>query len=233
MAEPSGRRPTIPAVLMIAAVTFGGCSLFGRAWLGSGPKETSTLPSPNAAMDSSPGASRNGGAELIDDAASGFTLLLPPGWVSLRAGDEGWVTVYGSHGTPLEQQVADGTIQAYALPLPPSADDKALNLAVYVRSAPSGITLAQHGDMYKATLESAQGVREIQRDELDVTAGHAVRLSGLRSDSADHGPVTVRLVAYILVSGNRTYHLVFVSKESTSDRYGPVFLSVIESLRFR
>ncbi len=128
-----GRRPTMPVVLILAAVTVGGCSLFGRAWLGSGPKETSAPPSPNAAMDSaSPGASRNGGAELIDDAASGFTLLLPPGWISLRAGDKGWVTVYGNHGTPLEQQVADGTIQAYALPLPPSADDKALNLAVYV-----------------------------------------------------------------------------------------------------
>src|SRR6266511_2913823 len=118
-----GRRPTMPVVLILAAVTVGGCSLFDRAWLGSGPKETSAPPSPNAAMDSaSPGASRNGGAELIDDAASGFTLLLPPGWISLRAGDKGWVTVYGNHGTPLEQQVADGTIQAYALPLPPSAD---------------------------------------------------------------------------------------------------------------
>jgi hypothetical protein len=229
-----GSRSTIPFVLVIAAVILGGCSLFGRAGQGSGRNEASAAPSPSAATDSaSPGVSMSIRTELIDDAASGFTLLLPPGWVPLRAGDEGWVTVYGKHDSPIEQQVADGTIQDYALPLPARADDAALNLAVYVRTAPPRITLAQHADTYRATLESAQSIRDIQRDELDVTAGHAVRLSGLRSDSAGQGLVIVRLTAYILLSGNRVYFLDFVSEESSSDRYGPVFLSVMESLRFR
>ena len=168
----------------------------------------------------------------INDEASRFTHVLPPGWVQLRAGDEGWVTVYGKHDSPVEQQVGDGTIQYYALPLPVQADDGTLNLAVYVRPTPSGMTLAEHADVYKTTLESAQDIREIQRDELDVGAGHAVRLSGPRSDNAGQGPVAVRLTAYILLSGNRVYFLDFVSKESTSPRYSRVFLSVMESLRF-
>ena len=167
----------------------------------------------------------------ITDPANGFALCLPPNWRDLAPGDPGWVTLYGESDGSVEQDVAGGIIQHFAVPLEPRDADVAVNLAVYVRVLPAGTTVQMLGEQYEATLTKLEmGV--LLREEIQIPAGSAVRITAGRHRGPVAGTYVDRLVAYTLAHGNRSYHFVFASNDQTGDDYAPVFESIARSIRF-
>jgi hypothetical protein len=169
------------------------------------------------------------GYALVDE-ARGFELCLPPNWRDLAPGDVGWVTVYGGTDLTVEKQVRDGTIQHFAVPLEPRDADFAVNLAVYVRDVDSAMTLDDIATRYAGTLERAD-IKVTDRQNVDLPSGPAVRITGVRPPSTISKTVD-RTVAYVIIHGNRTVHLLYVSRDTTGDQYEPVFDASIRSLRF-
>jgi hypothetical protein len=167
----------------------------------------------------------------ITDPANGFALCLPPNWRDLAPGDEGWVTLYGEPDQSVEQDVAGGIIQHFAVPLEPRDADVAVNLAVYVRTLPAGTTVQMLGDQYEATL-TKMGAAVLVREDVTIPAGSAVRITAGRHRGPAAGTYVDRLVAYTLAHGNRSYHFVFASNDQTGDDYAPVFESIARSIRF-
>ena len=167
----------------------------------------------------------------ITDSANGFALCLPPNWRDLAPGDEGWVTLYGEPDQSVEQDVAGGIIQHFAVPLEPRDADVAVNLAVYVRTLPAGTTVQMLGDQYEATL-TKMGAAVLVREDVTIPAGSAVRITAGRHRGPAAGTYVDRLVAYTLAHGNRSYHFVFASNDQTGDDYAPVFESIARSIRF-
>jgi hypothetical protein len=167
----------------------------------------------------------------ITDPVNGFALCLPPNWRDLAPGDDGWVTIYGKHDLTTETDVAKGTIQHFAVPLEPRDADEAVNLAVYVRDLPADTTVQMLGDQYQATLVKLEmGI--VLREEIQIPAGTAVRITAGRHPAAEAGTYLDRLVAYTLAHGDRSYHFVFASSDATRDHYAPVFESIARSIRF-
>ena len=167
----------------------------------------------------------------IADQVNGFALCLPPNWRDLAPGDPGWVAVYGKPDQSVEQDVAGGIIQHFAVPLEPREADEAVNLAVYVRALPAGTTVQMLGDQYEATLTKLEmGV--LLREEIQIPAGSAVRITAGRHRGPAAGTYVDRLVAYTLAHGDRSYHFVFASNDQTGDDYAPVFESIARSIRF-
>jgi hypothetical protein len=167
----------------------------------------------------------------ISDPANGFALCLPSNWRDLAPGDPGWVTVYGEPDQSVEQDVASGIIQHFAVPLEPREADEAVNVAVYVRALPAGTTVQMLGDQYEATLTKLEmGV--LLREEIQIPAGSAVRITAGRHRGPAAGTYVDRLVAYTLAHGDRSYHFVFASNDQTGDDYAPVFESIAHSIRF-
>jgi hypothetical protein len=166
----------------------------------------------------------------VRDEADGFELCLPPSWRDLAVGDPGWVTVYGRGESTTESQVRDGTIQSFAVPLAPRGDDPAANLAVYVRQAPANETLTAVAERYVATLEK-NGATVTDRHDLTLPAGPAVLITSTRRPGKI-SPTVDRLLAYILVHGGHTFHLLYVSQDETADAFAPMFDASVRSLRF-
>jgi hypothetical protein len=167
----------------------------------------------------------------ITDPANGFALCLPPNWRDLAPGDPGWVAVYGEPDQTVEQDVAGGIIQHFAVPFEPREADEAVNLAVYVRALPAGTTVQMLGDQYEATLTKLEmGV--LAREDVTIPAGPAVRITAGRHRGPVAGTYVDRLVAYTLAHGSRSYHFVFASNDQTGDDYAPVFESIARSIRF-
>jgi hypothetical protein len=174
-------------------------------------------------------ASPDQGYALVDE-ARGFELCLPPNWRDLEPGDRGWVTVYGGHDLTVETQVQDGTIQHFAVPLEPRDADFAVNLAVYVRDVDPRVTLDEVATAYAGTLERAD-IEVTDRQNVTLPSGPAVRISSVRPPSTISTTVD-RALAYVLIHGNRTFHLLYVSRDATGDQYEPVFDASARSLRF-
>jgi hypothetical protein len=223
----------IPVLVALLPIVLAGCSLFGLSWPPTSP-DASDAPSPTPLPGlSTPAPSGSGSAEpgTIRDVASGFSLRLPSGWRALAAGDDGWVEVYGAHDSAPERDVADGTIQDYALPLPQN-DDRSLNVAVYVRRAPAGTTLDGLADEYTTTLRDSPRFTKIERADVGLAAGRSILLSAVRSGTEAAKPHDDRLEAYLLLNDSRAYYFVFVCSEATSDRYAPIFRAAADSIRF-
>jgi hypothetical protein len=166
----------------------------------------------------------------LTDEDRGFELCLPPNWRELEPGDPGWVTVYGGHDLTVEEMVRGGIIQHFALPLEPRDADTAVNLAVYVRTADPGVTLDDVATSYEGTLNGAN-ITVTDRQSVLLPAGQAVRIETVRPPSEISNTVD-RAVAYVLVHGDRTFHLLYVSTEERGDQYESVFDASIRSLRF-
>lgn len=167
----------------------------------------------------------------ITDKVYGFALCLPSNWRDLAPGDEGWVVIHGKHDLSTEQNVAGGTIQHFAVPLEPREADRAVNLAVYVRYVPADTTVQMLGDQYEATLTKLD-MALLVREDIQIPAGSAVRITAGRQGGPVAGRKVDRLVAYTLAHGDRSYHFVFASSDLTGDDYAPVFESIARSIRF-
>jgi hypothetical protein len=172
----------VPLAVSMAAVV-AGCGLFPLSWLNPTSPNRDPSPSPSAAA-ATPAPAESGTAGTIDDAASGFSVQLPAGWRLLEAGDDGWVSVYGSHDSDPERDVANGTIQDYAVPLP-QVEDRALNLAVYVRPVPAGTTLDRLADGYESTLRGSPRFTKIERAGVDLARGSRGRAERAALDHRD------------------------------------------------
>ena len=208
-----GRRTAlVPAFVVTIGVVVAGCGFL------------SNDPPVQACSTASEGTA-------ITDQVNGFAICLPSNWRDLAPGDPGWVAVYGESDQSVEQDVAGGIIQHFAVPLEPREADEAVNLAVYVRTLPAGTTVQMLGDQYEATLTKLEmGV--LVREEIKIPAGAAVRITAGRQRGPVAGKYVDRLVAYTLVHGDRSYHFVFASNDQTGDDYAPVFESIARSIHF-
>lgn len=191
------RTALVVAHVLAVAIAVGACGIF------------SNDPPAQACATASEGTA-------ITDPANGFALCLPSNWRDLAPGDPGWVAVYGEADQSVEQDVAGGTIQHFAVPLEPREADEAVNLAVYVRALPAGTTVQMLGDQYEATLTKLEmGV--LLREDVQIPAGSAVRITAGRHRGPAAGTYVDRLVAYTLAHGDRSYHFVFASNDQTGD----------------
>src|SRR4051812_11941217 len=89
---------------------------------------------------------------LVVDRELGLSMVLPAEWRRLRAGDPGWVTIYGDHGSATETRVQTGDIPLFAAPVAPRDVDASLNLAIYVAAVAPGATVEGLAASYLATL---------------------------------------------------------------------------------
>ena len=159
----------------------------------------------------------------------GIELCLPPSWRDLRPGDPGWVVVHGGAGQRVERDVAEGIIQRFAVPLAPRDEDVTVNLALYVRPIEAGTTLEEVGDQYVDVLEQFD-TGEVLREDVALPAGPAIRLTSARTRGEGADALLERLVVYTLIGAGRSYHLVFVSRETSADAYAPVFEAIARSV---
>ena len=164
---------------------------------------------------------------------SRFTLQASSNWRRLEPGDPGWVTLFGAHGSAVEQQVADGTIGDFIVPVEPPDADRTVNLAVYVLQASADDTPATLADHHAAYLRTLGRFLEVaDRGELALPAGHAARVTAVRTELPGEAPKRDVLDTYLLIHGGRTYYLEFISSEATADRYGGEFGCMMASLRW-
>ncbi len=166
------------------------------------------------------------------DAVDGFSLILPAGWARLKSGDAGWADVYTEPKSDTERAVDDGTIAFFAVPLPPDRSDRELNLAVYVHAIPSQPSLVELADSYEDAWAQTGRITKTDRTEIDLPAGHAVRLTGRRTETAGDPTRIAWLRAYVVVHGSRAYYVLPVCAEDDVARYQPIFDELLASLRF-
>jgi hypothetical protein len=168
------------------------------------------------------------GLEVLDE-QSGLRLCLPPNWRRLHAGDPGWLTIYDEAGSQVEQNVRDGSLRIFAVPLEPREADKLLNFSVYVHSE-AGRTLEELGRSYhEGVLKTDPTVTDIVSDALSLPVGPAIRVAGTRTRAANHED---RFAAYVILHGNQAFYVVYVSSAREADRYDDVFLRSANSIEF-
>lgn len=221
--------PAAPSVLAWSALAWSALappSLAPRA--GSTPRTAGERPTgcPTVAQ-----------SELLHDRLNGFRLALPGHWRNLRPGDEGWVSIYGEHGTPTELDVASGFVADFAVPLLPPDRDPEVNLTVYVRGIAYADSLAMVAAYYGFMLTTLEApARTIRHEELSLPAGPAIRISA-DMPAVGYGPrpgsdLDTRLVIYVLVHGGRAWYLAFASGAPNADGYARTFECVAWSLTF-
>jgi hypothetical protein len=164
---------------------------------------------------------------LLKDSAFGFQLLMPANWRNLRPGDPLWAQLGSSD--MYESQVADGTIQDYAVPVVPRDADPMVNLAVYVRSRSSSETLEDLADVYVKTLQDYK-YPLIARDNVGLTAGPSVRLTATRPAGSLGTTADSRLLVYVLASPSRAYYVILISRSDTSTAYFNSFQCMAQSM---
>jgi hypothetical protein len=103
---------------------------------------------------------------------------------------------------------------------------------VYVRDLSAGTTTEMLGDQYQNTLHRIDGITVIDREDVTIPSGSAVRLTATRAHPGDPQRVLERLVSYTQANGGHSYHFVFVSGDSTGDAYGLVFEAIPRSVRY-
>jgi hypothetical protein len=169
------------------------------------------------------------GHEVLDE-QSGLRLCLPPNWRRLRAGDPGWITIYDEAGSQVEQNVRDGSLRIFAVPLEPREADKLLNFSVYVHSMEAGRTLEELGRSYReGVLKTDPTMTDIVSDALSLPVGPAIRVSGTRTRAANRED---RFAAYVILHGDEAFYVIYVSSASEADRYDDVFLRSANSIEF-
>jgi hypothetical protein len=176
-------------------------------------------------------ATASEGFHLADN-DNAVELCLPPNWRDMAAGDPAWAVVYDQPNTRVERDVADGTIQHFAVPLQPRDEDAAVNLAIYVRDLPAGTTTAVLGDQYEATLADVPNIGTIERADVTLPSGPAVRITATRAHPDQPDRTLEHLVSFSQAHGDRAYTFVFVSSDNTSEQYTPVFDAVARSVRY-
>ena len=217
---------------LVLALSAAGCELLQALVSRTGaPGSPSLGPIAIASAPPQPDCTVAGQGTTLIDETSGFSLCLPANWRRLEAGDPSWIAIYGARDTPTERDVASGVLQDFAMPLEPRDQDHLVNLAVYVRPVTGGRTLTQIGDTYRDTI-SALGSHDIVRSDVTLPAGPAVHLTAFIPHTLNGSGFDDALNAYILIDGQRAYHIVFISSLASRDYYATIFLSIVTSLRY-
>jgi hypothetical protein len=176
------------------------------------------------------------------DANDAFDLILPTGWHLMVPGDPAWTAIYGTN-TSVEDQVKDGTIQDFVLPLD-TPDARLMSLAIYVRANTVGATLETLADDYAVVLTEVvlNGYGPgtvIDRQALELPAGAAVRLESTvpyTGPSAKPSPgLTTRddhVVAYVAQHAGQAYYLVFRGNLQIFGGHSDEIACVAASLHF-
>ena len=238
----SVRNIALGLVLVLALVATAGCTwVSGLAQAQAFPSASAqpvatgfVVPSPSSYSLATPAATcpSSKAGRVLADSQWVFQLTMPSTWRSLRPGDAGWVTMYQQHGTVTEQQVSDGYIQDYAVPLEDESARNDANLTVYVDS--------MEGDekgLYMEAVNYADVIRRATKgdatavDFLALPAGQAVRIVGTHPDP-DQPDWLWHLTAYLLYHGEYRYSLVLVAPEAKATTYAPIFDCIATSLQF-
>jgi hypothetical protein len=194
------------------AVALAGCGLVSQ----EPPAQTCATPSE--------------GTRLTDD-VGGFELCLPAPWRDLAAGDPGWRLIHGGD-TSTEDRVASGDIAHFAVPLEPRESDVVVNVTVYVQAVPADTTLTAVADSYQKVLAGLESTTIVDREDVSLPAGAAVRFTSTIARAADPRVFLERRVAYLVVHGGRAYYFDFASSDKTAEEHLPVFDAIARSVRF-
>ena len=182
----------------------------------------------------------SGAAERVDDPGSGVSLVMPKGWHWMPPGDPAWTKIYGKDDHEFEDEVKDGTMQGFALPLD-TPDARFLTLAVYVRDSEISVPLmlaVDYGDTLTRYIQPdfANG-DVVALDPVRLPAGDAYRVEVTKpyvgKEAPPKGLATSddRVAAYVLWSGGRSYYLVFRSNDSIFDDHRDEMTCMADSLR--
>jgi hypothetical protein len=174
-----------------------------------------------------------GRSVLITDFESGFSLRAPSNWRRLEPGDAGWVTLFGTYGSSVEQSVADGTIADFIVPVDPPDPDRNVNLAIYVYPVPTGGTLDTIARQTLGSLVRQHNFVDIaDRGDGDLPAGRAAHITSVRTELPGEAPKRDAVEAYLLIHEGLAYNVGFVSSEATAGHYSETFGCIIASLQW-
>jgi len=163
----------------------------------------------------------------VQDATSGFVICLPASWRDLRAGDDGWVTIAGSHGSGTEEAVASGDIAHFVVPLVPRDKDTAVNLTIYTRdNSADPVTLDQAGLEYANVVRRIGGT-DVATSQVPMSSGAWIQVTGAFPRTPDPGEDW--LDAFVFVTPTWRYYLVFRCLLDSKPTYDQAFESYVET----
>jgi hypothetical protein len=182
-----------------------------------------------AARESTDACVADSGQPLLD-LHDGFWLCMPGSWRDLRPGNPSWVEVFGTADSDVEQQVASGSIDHFAMPLEPRDADPTVNLTIYVTPVPVGADVVTVSRVY---MDSAaqQGAHDETWTRVPLASGASVEVTGIRDHTAG-AEATDWFDAYVIVKGSTAYHFVFISLDQSRDTFTPIFREIAESIGF-
>jgi hypothetical protein len=175
----------------------------------------------------------------VTDAVSGVSLVMPHGWHWMLPGDPAWATIYGKDHE-VEDQVKDGTMQGFALPLG-TPDARLMSLAVYVveseQSLPDQLAIAYADTVTRFEGHDFAGGEVVGLAPAKLPAGDAYRVEatmpyvGKEDPPKGHPTKDDRVAAYVLWNGGRAYFLVFRGNDDIFGDYVDEMACMADSLR--
>jgi hypothetical protein len=239
----------VPALTLAACGPMPAASPSALAQLLSPSPQTSQSPAtPGATPDPTPIAATvcpdTPGGQTLTNTAYRFEFRLPATWRPLRAGDSAWTTVYGAAGKGVEAQVAQTTIEHFAIPYP-AADAREASLSVYVRRSEAGASTGSFALDYWTFLTGAPVTADwpdasVKAETVILNPGAALRLTttfaGATPLSSAAPPTAVlgdHVVVYILQHDSRGYFFVFRGTERALAARSEEMRCVVGSLHYK
>jgi hypothetical protein len=182
----------------------------------------------------------SGAEEPVNDPVSGVSLVMPKGWHWMVPGDPAWTKIYGKDDHEYEDEVRDGTMQGFALPLG-TPDARLMTLAVYVVDSEISLPLmlaVDYGDTVTRSVahDFADG-DVVGLDSVVLPAGDAYRVEVTKPYAGKKAPPKGlatrddRVAAYVLWDKGRAYYLVFRGNEEVFDAHRREMACVAGSLQ--
>ena len=213
--QPSGARGTWIAFLAtVALVALVGFGIFEVGdWLeGAAPGTTCEPPKRTP----------------IVDQEYGFAICLPGHWRELREGDPGWAVIYDEPNTQPEQDVADGTITHFAVPLSPRDADTAVNVVIYVFANESPASNAEIGENYAQQIRD-RGDTDVAFALITLPVGEVVELTATVTNDFADPPSLDWLDGFVIPTPEYLYYVLFRCSIEFRGTYDGQFESIVRS----
>jgi hypothetical protein len=201
----------IAVVALIALVGFGALIVHDR-FAGPAPGTTCEPPSKTP----------------IIDHEHGFTICLPGHWRELRAGDPGWAVIYDEPNSQPEQDVADGTITHFAVPLSPRDADTAVNLAIYVRPNESRASNTEIGEHYAQQIRD-RGDTRVAYSLVTLPVGEVVEVTATVKNDISDVPSLDWLDGFVIPTPESLYYVLFRCSIEWGGTYDGQFEGIVRS----
>jgi hypothetical protein len=155
---------------------------------------------------------------LVVDEQYGFSICLPQNWRDMRAGDPAWVELYDEPNSEVEQNVANGSLVRFVVPLRPLDADRVVNLAAYTEEHALDWSVDEYAADYLRQLGET-GAAGLVSEVVDLPAGRAVELTGTAPNNQSDPPGTDFVDAFVIATPETVFYLVFSSDRSSRSTY--------------